>query len=49
MKDANCAILVYDVGKKSSLDSLKSWNKMFEDHQMADAVKIFVGNKIDLM
>ena len=49
MKDANCAILVYDVSKKSSLDNLKVWNNMFEDHRLPDAIKIFVGNKTDLV
>jgi GTPase SAR1 family protein len=48
MKDANCAVMVYDVSKKNSLNNLKIWNDMFEEHQMPDAVKVVVGNKIDL-
>lgn len=48
MKDANCAVMVYDVTKKSSIDNLKVWNEMFEEHQTPDALKVFVGNKIDL-
>jgi GTPase SAR1 family protein len=48
MKDANCAVMVYDVTKLSSLDNLKIWNEMFEQHQTPDAIKVFVGNKIDL-
>lgn len=48
MKDANCAVMVYDITKKSSLDNLKIWNDMFEEHQLPDAVKIVVGNKTDL-
>lgn len=48
MKDANCAIMVYDVTKKQSLANLKTWNYLFEEHQNLDALKIFVGNKIDL-
>jgi small GTP-binding protein len=48
MKDANCAVMVYDVSKKPSLDNLKVWNEMFEEHQTPDAVKVLVGNKIDL-
>ena len=48
MKDANCAVMVYDIAKKSTLNNLKIWNDMFEEHQMPDAVKVVVGNKIDL-
>lgn len=48
MKDANCAVMVYDVTKKSTLANLKIWNDMFEEHQMPDAIKVVVGNKIDL-
>ena len=48
MKDANCAVMVYDITKKASLDNLKIWNDMFEEHQLPDAVKVVVGNKTDL-
>lgn len=48
MKDANCAVIVYDVSKKSTLNNVKIWNDMFEEHQMPDAIKVVVGNKIDL-
>ena len=48
MKDANCAVMVYDISKKATLSNLKTWNDMFEEHQMPDAVKVVVGNKIDL-
>ena len=40
--------MVYDVSKKCSLENLKIWNTMFEEHQAPDAVKVFVGNKTDL-
>jgi 50S ribosomal subunit-associated GTPase HflX len=48
MKDANCAIMVYDVTKRQSLANLKAWGEMFEEHQSLEAIKVFVGNKIDL-
>ena len=48
MKDANCAILVYDVNRPQTLTNLKIWNTMFEEHQSSEAIKIVVGNKIDL-
>ena len=40
--------MVFDITKKSSLESLKIWNEMFEEHQTPSAIKVFVGNKIDL-
>eukprot|EP00919_Chromeraceae_sp_WS-2016_P058829 GHVR01139803.1.p1 GENE.GHVR01139803.1~~GHVR01139803.1.p1 ORF type:complete len:138 (-),score=12.84 GHVR01139803.1:228-641(-) len=48
MKDANCAVMVYDVTKESSLSNLKIWNSLFEEHQSSSAIKVIVGNKIDL-
>jgi GTPase SAR1 family protein len=48
MKDANCAVMVYDVSKKATLANLKAWNDMFEEHQSHEAIKVFVGNKTDL-
>jgi len=47
MKDAHCAVLVYDITKLSSLENIKIWNDMFEEHQSPEAIKVFVGNKID--
>jgi hypothetical protein len=56
MKDAHCAILVYDSSKPKTLANLKVWNDMFEDNKCAESIKVFVGmrfviikgNKIDL-
>ena len=55
MKDAHCAILVYDVSKPKTLANLKIWNDMFEDNKSLESIKIFVGtiffilgNKVDL-
>jgi GTPase SAR1 family protein len=48
MKDANCAIMVYDITKKQTLGNLKIWNDMFEEHRSLEAIKVCVGNKIDL-
>jgi hypothetical protein len=30
MKDANCAVMIYDVTNKASLENIKTWNMMFE-------------------
>lgn len=48
MKDANCAVMVYDVTRKATFNNLKTWNDLFEEHMIPDAVKVVVGNKIDL-
>jgi 50S ribosomal subunit-associated GTPase HflX len=48
MKDVNCAVMVYDVSNRASLENLKVWNLMFEEHQTPEAIKLCVGNKIDL-
>lgn len=29
MKDAHCAVMVYDITNKTSLDNIKIWNSMF--------------------
>lgn len=29
MKDAHCAVMVYDITKRSSLENIKVWNDMF--------------------
>ena len=46
LKNAHCAILVYDITKKSSLESIKMWHKLFKDNQ--EAPGILVANKTDL-
>lgn len=48
LKDANCAILVYDVTKEATLENLEVWEKMFQECRQIDAVKVVAGNKIDL-
>lgn len=45
MKDAHCAILVYDCTKPKTLSNLKIWNDMFEDNKSLESIKVFVGTK----
>jgi hypothetical protein len=46
MKDAHCAILVYDCTKPKTLANLKIWNDMFEDNKSLESIKVFVGKII---
>lgn len=48
MKDANCAVMIYDVNKRETLQNLSFWDNMFSENQTPEAVKILVGNKTDL-
>jgi Ras-related protein Rab-2A len=48
MKDAHCAVMVYDISKKISLENIRVWNDTFREHQTPDAIKVLVGNKTDL-
>jgi len=46
LKNAHCVIFIYDVTVASSLENVRSWFKMFVEHQQAPG--IIVGNKNDL-
>jgi small GTP-binding protein len=46
LKNAQCAVFVYDVTRPSSLQNVQMWQKLFHDHQ--DAPGVLVGNKTDL-
>ena len=47
-KDADGIILVYDITKKSSFDSLESWLEEIKNNSPEYAEVILVGNKSDL-
>jgi small GTP-binding protein len=46
LKNAQCAVFVYDVTRQSSLDDVQMWLKLFKEHQ--DAPGVLVANKTDL-
>jgi Ras-related protein Rab-5C len=48
MKDAHCAVIVYDVNKKTTLDRCKSWIKIWNEYKKDEAITLLVGNKVDL-
>lgn len=48
LKDAHCAIMVYDISARNTFEQLEDWMKIFNDYKRADAVSIVAGNKYDL-
>lgn len=48
-RDANAALLVFDLTKEDTLENIKTWYKQLTDHvNRDDIVTILVGNKCDL-
>lgn len=47
-RNANCALVVYDITQPSSLDRAKSWIKELQKQANQDIVIALVGNKLDL-
>lgn len=48
LKDAICAILVYDVTSKQSLMDVENWMRLYNDNKTFEGYIVLVGNKIDL-
>lgn len=48
LRDANCAVMVYDIAKAQTFDNIEPWIQLFNDYKMADAIVHLVGNKLDL-
>lgn len=46
LKNAQCAVFVYDVTRPSTLEDVKMWQRLFREHQEAPGV--LVANKTDL-
>ena len=47
--DAAAAVIVFDVTDKNSFDNLDKWVGRMEEHCPKQAIKILIGNKIDLL
>lgn len=47
-RNANCALVAYDITQESSLDRAKSWIQELQKQASADIVVALVGNKLDL-
>jgi Ras-related protein Rab-6A len=48
IKDANVAVIVYDISNRNSFDGIEKWIKDVQEHRGDDAVLAVVGNKCDL-
>lgn len=48
-RDANAAIMVYDITKRGSFDGLKKWQKELAEYGPKDIAVIIAGNKEDLV
>jgi len=48
MRDANCAVIVYDVTNKSTFNNIKSWYEFYKLHKNPESIVLIVGNKIDI-
>lgn len=48
LKDAVCAIFVFDVARPETLDNLQSWIDLFRDNRGERAIMAVCGNKNDL-
>lgn len=47
LKDAHCALIVFDVALKSSFADVETWIKLYTDNRGGDGFLFLVGNKID--
>lgn len=48
LRDASCAVFVYDVLRENSFDGLTEWIQMFDNYKRKDSIMVIVGNKIDI-
>jgi Ras-related protein Rab-6A len=48
LRDASCAVFVYDVLRENSFDDLTEWIQMFDNYKRKDSIMVIVGNKIDI-
>ena len=47
LKDAHCALIVFDVTSKSSLGDVELWLKLYQEHRVVEGFTFLIGNKID--
>lgn len=48
LRDATCAIIVFDVTKRESFDGIEKWIKDYRENRGLEAPCVMVANKIDL-
>ncbi|EGR29885.1 Ras family protein, putative [Ichthyophthirius multifiliis] len=48
LRDATCAVIVFDITQKTSFDNLDKWIQDYKDNRGIDAPFILVANKLDM-
>ena len=48
LKDAHCALIVFDVTSTNSFEESETWIKLFNDNKNSEGFVFLIGNKIDL-
>lgn len=48
LKDAKCALIVFDVANGASLNSAESWLNLYNENKTGEGFTFLIGNKIDL-
>ena len=47
LKDAHCALIIFDVTSKSTFADAESWVKLYTENRAGESFIFLVGNKID--
>ena len=48
LRDANCAVFVFDLNRIQSLKNLEGWIQLYRQNQNQNSVAFMVGNKDDV-
>lgn len=48
LRDSHCAIILYDVSRGETSESVFKWLELFRDHVEENTATVIVANKIDL-
>ena len=48
LKDAQCALIMFDVTSQLSFDHVHLWLKMYNENKGGTGATLLIGNKIDL-
>jgi len=48
LKDAKCALIIFDVTNRDSLNNVESWLNLYNENKSGEGFTFLIGNKIDL-
>lgn len=48
LKDSHCAIIVFDLSSRQSLDNVESWLSLFKETRAQTPIAVLAGNKADV-